>query len=329
MGRIFASAGVGPADLVYQSFGYGLFLGGICHETGTEAVGATLFPAGPGRTKAAIEWLRDMKHTVICSTPSFLNYLLGEAAAAGVDPKRHWALRRGCHGGEVASPALRRKLAAQLPEDYVYCENYGTSEMGGATVAFGCLSSADSCRLHVLADHYFLEVIDPSTGKRVEPGEPGELVFTTLSKEASPFIRWRTRDLSRLAAEPYGCPCGRVAHPLIEAIAGRSDDVLKVRGTLVFPSQIEQILSQIRGVGDGWQVVLDQDRTAMDELHLMVEGTPEVWNRPEERARLRAEIASHVQSRQGLMPRVEICEPFSLPRFEGKAKRVVDRRGQH
>jgi phenylacetate-CoA ligase len=270
-----------------------------------------------------------MKHTVICSTPSFLNYLLGEAEAAGVDPKSDWALRRGCHGGEIAAPAFRRKMAAQLPEGFVYCENYGTSEMGGSTVAFACLSSAEACHLHVLADHYFLEVIDPSTGKRVAPGEPGELVFTTLTKDASPFLRWRTRDLSRLAAEPYGCPCGRVAHPLIEAIAGRSDDVLKIRGTLVFPSQIEQILSQIAGLGDGWQIVIDQERTAMDELNIMVEASAEFWKRPGESERLRAEIVSHVQGRQGLTPVVEICEPLSLPRFEGKAKRVVDRRGQH
>lgn len=326
MGRIFAGAGIGPSDLVYQSFGYGLFLGGACHEAGTRKVGATLFPAGPGRTKAAVEWLRDMKHTVICSTPSFLNYLLNEAAAAGIDPKVDWALRRGCHGGEIAAPAFRKKLTAQLPDGFVYCENYGTSEMGGSTVAFACLSCAESSRLHILSDHYFLEVIDPSTGRRVAPGEPGELVFTTLTKEASPFIRWRTRDLSRLAPEPHGCPCGRTAHSLIEAITGRSDDVLKVRGTLVFPSQIEQILSQIEGVGDGWQIVIDQDRTAMDALNIMVEASAELWERPGERERLSAEIVSHVQGRQGITPNVEICEPSSLPRFEGKAKRVVDRR---
>jgi phenylacetate-CoA ligase len=326
MGRIFASAEVGPSDLVYQSFGYGLFLGGACHEAGTAAVGASLFPAGPGRTKAAIEWLRDMRHTVICCTPSFLRYLLGEAQAAGVDPKSDWALRAGCHGGEMAAPALRKKLVAELPEGFVYYENYGMSEMGGATVGFACRPSAETCHMHVMADHYFLEVIDPSTGRRVGPGEQGELVFTTLTKEASPFLRWRTKDLSRLAAEPYGCACGRVAHPLVEAIVGRSDDVLKIRGTLVFPSQIEQILSQVAGVGDGWQIVIDQDRTAMDALNIMVEAHTECWTRPGESERLRAEIVSHVQSRQGLTPLVEICEPLSLPRYEGKAKRVVDRR---
>ncbi|MHB8763892.1 MAG: phenylacetate--CoA ligase family protein [Deferrisomatales bacterium] len=326
MGRIMASCDIGRGDLVYQSFGYGLFLGGACHESGTSQVGATLFPAGPGRTKAAIEWLRDMRHTVICCTPSFLGFLLGEAQAAGVDPKRDWVLRRGCHGGEVAAPAFRRKLEAQLPDGFVYHENYGTSEMGGATVAFSCPSSAPNCHLHVMADHYFLEVIDPSTGKRVGPGEPGELVFTTLTKEASPFIRWRTRDLSRLVAEPYGCPCGRVAYPLIEAIVGRSDDVLKVRGTLVFPSQIEQILSQIPGVGEGWQIVVDQDENALGELNIMAEATADHWLRPGERDRLRAEVVAHVQGRQGITPVVEICAPGSLPRYEGKAKRVVDRR---
>jgi phenylacetate-CoA ligase len=178
-----------------------------------------------------------------------------------------------------------------------------------------------------MADHYLLEVIDPSTGRRVPPGEPGELVFTTLTKEASPFLRWRTRDLSRLAPEPYGCPCGRVAHPLIEPIVGRSDDVLKVRGTLVFPSQIEEILSQIQGVGDGWQIVVHQDKSAMDELRILVEATRDVWDADGGRARLCAEVSAHVQGRQGLNPLVEVCEPFSLPRFEGKAQRVLDRRG--
>ncbi|MBI5439695.1 MAG: AMP-binding protein [Deltaproteobacteria bacterium] len=329
MGRLWASYDIGPEDLVYQSYGYGLFLGGACAEAGARAVGATLFPAGPGRTKAAIEWLRDMKHSVICCTPSFIRYLVGEAVDAGVDPKRDWILRRGCFGGEMAAPAVRRKVEAELPDGFVYHDIYGTSEMGGSTVAGSCPASVHSCQMHVLGDHYFVEVIDPASGERVEPGEMGELVITTLTKEATPFIRWRTRDISRLAAEPYGCACGRAAHPLIDRITGRSDDVLKVRGTLVFPSQIEDILSRIPGVGEGWQIVIDAERSALDTLNIMAEADASCWKDKERLEKVRGEIFAQVASRQGITPVVELCEPLSLPRFEGKAKRVVDRRAAH
>ncbi|MBW2616053.1 MAG: phenylacetate--CoA ligase [Deltaproteobacteria bacterium] len=326
MGRIWKSFGIGDKDLVYQCYGYGLFLGGVCMEMAAKAVGATLFPAGPGRTMAAMQWLKDMKHTVICCTPTFLAYLTSEAGKNGIDPKKDWALRTGDFGGEVAAPSFRRKLEADLSPGFVYHETYGLSELGGACVAFSCPHSVKSNQLHVLADHYFVEIINPETGERVEPGEKGELVFTTLTRESSPLIRWRTRDMSGFSSEPYGCPCGRGAHPLINYVTGRTDDVLKVRGTLVFPSQIEEILTQVHGVGEGWQIVIDQSPDALDTLLIMVEAYPDCWEKKEEKERIRAEISAHIQARLGIGALIEVKEPFSLPRFEGKAKRVLDRR---
>ncbi|RLB30695.1 MAG: phenylacetate--CoA ligase family protein, partial [Deltaproteobacteria bacterium] len=270
MGRIWKSFGIGKEDMVYQCYGYGLFLGGVCMERAAKAVGASLFPAGPGRTMAAIQWLKDMKHTVICCTPTFLGYLINEACKHGIDPRKDWALRTGDFGGEVAAPSFRRKLEASLPPGFLYHETYGLSELGGACVAFSCSHTVKSNLLHILGDHYFVEVIDPETGERLEPGERGELVFTTLTRESNPLIRWRTRDISGMASEPYGCACGREAHPLIHHVTGRSDDVLKVRGTLVFPSQIEEILSRVRGVGGRWQIVIDQPPDTLETLLIMV-----------------------------------------------------------
>ena len=326
MGRIWKSFGITEDDLVYQSYGYGLFLGGVCMEVAAKAVGATLFPAGPGRTIAAIQWLKDMKHTIICCTPTFLGYLISEAGKKGLDPQKEWALRTGDFGGEVAAPTFRRKLEAGLPSGFVYHETYGLSELGGACVAFSCPHVVKRNQLHVLADHFFVEVIDPDTGQRVEPGERGELVFTTLTRESNPLIRWRTRDISGLVTEPYGCPCGREAHPLIHHVTGRSDDVLKVRGTLVFPSLIEEIVSRIQGTGEGWQIVIDQPPDALDTLLIMVEADPASWVKKGEVERIKREVSSHVQAQLGIGAIIEIKEPFSLPRFEGKAKRVLDRR---
>lgn len=326
MGRIWTSFEIDEKDLVYQCYGYGLFLGGVCMEMAAKAVGATLFPAGPGRTMVAMQWLKDMKHTVICCTPTFLAYLTSEAKKHNIDPQKDWTLRTGDFGGEVAAPSFRRNLEASLPSGFVYHETYGLSELGGACVAHTCAHSAAENQLHVLADHFFLEVIDPDTGERLEPGEKGELVFTTLTRESNPLIRWRTRDMSGMVSEPYGCPCGREAHPLVHYVSGRTDDVLKVRGTLVFPSQIEEILSQVQGVGGGWQIVIDQPPEALDTLKIMVEANQDSWAAEETVEKMKSEISSHIQSRLGIGAVVEVKEPFSLPRYEGKAQRVIDLR---
>lgn len=326
MGRQFTMFGLGPEDFVYQAHGYGLFTGGMGVEAGVEAIGGTLFPAGPGRTAAAVAWLRDLGHTAIFCTPSFIHHLVNCALAEGIDPQRQWKLRRGGFGGEPAAPALRKKIVERLPQGFRYNELYGSAEMGGPTVAGSCSWSAEVAELHVMADHYLLEVVDPQSGEPVEPGHLGELVFTTLTREAMPLLRWRTRDISGLAKEPYNCPCGRAAHPRIFRITGRSDDMLKVRGTAVFPSQVEEILNSLSGIGGGWQIVLDRPREALDRLQIQCEAREDLWGREELLRGLAGKIRKEVEGRLGLSPEVEIRPPGSLPRYEGKAIRVIDQR---
>lgn len=332
MGRIFTAMGFQKNDLIYQCTGYGLFMGGPGMDAGAEAIGATIFPAGPGRTMAAIQYLRDLNFQAITTTPSFMAYLVDVALKNGVDPKKDWKLRTSHIGGEPAAPALRRRIEALLPEGFEWHEGYGVTELGGPTVGHSCAFSRLSCELHILSDHYLIEVVDPATGRRLDPGEEGELVVTTLTREATPMIRWRTRDITALAREPFGCPCGRVAHPRIQRITGRTDDVLKVRSTLVFPSQIEEVLNQTPEVGEGWQIVIDRPRDSLDKLTVHAEVRSEIWQDPSQRRTIGERIRQEVYGRLGLNVEVVLHPPDSLPRYEGKAKRVVDHRefeGKH
>ena len=326
MGRIFNAMGFRRGDLIYQCTGYALFMGGPGMEAGAEAVGAVIFPAGPGRTMAGIQYLKDLGHQAICTTPSFITYLVDIAQKSGIDPKRDWKLRTSHIGGEPAAPSLRRRIEAVMPEHFEWHEGYGITELGGPTVGHTCQFSRESCELHILADHYYVEVIDPTTGKRLEPGQTGELVCTTLTREATPMIRWRTRDISGLTENPFGCSCGRVAHPKIQRITGRTDDVLKVRSTLVFPSQIEEILNATPGIGDGWQIVIDRPRESLDKLTVHSEVKSDIWQDVAQMKAIEEKILQGVYGRLGMNIEVIFHEPGSLPRYEGKAKRVLDYR---
>ena len=326
MGRIFNAMGVRRGDLVYQCTGYALFMGGPGMEAGAEAVGAIIFPAGPGRTMAGIQYLKDLGHQVICTTPSFMSYLVDVAQKNEFDIKKNWKLRTSHIGGEPAAPALRRRIEALMPEGFEWHEGYGITELGGPTVAHTCQFSRESCELHILADHYFMEVIDPASGKRLEPGRQGELVFTTLTKEATPLIRWRTRDISAISENSLGCPCGRVAHPKIQRVTGRTDDVLKVRSTLVFPSQNEEILNLTPGIGDGWQIVIDRPKESLDKLTVHAEVQSDVWQDVGQRKAIEEKIIQGAYGRLGMNIEVVLHQTGSLPRYEGKAKRVLDHR---
>jgi phenylacetate-CoA ligase len=326
MGRIFNAMGFHRGDLVYQCTGYALFMGGPGMEAGAEAVGAIIFPAGPGRTMAGIQYLKDLAFQAICTTPSFMTYLVDVAQKNGFSPKKDWKLRTSHIGGEPAAPALRRRIEALMPEGFEWHEGYGITELGGPTVGHSCQFSREPCELHILADHYFVEVIDPNTGKRLEPGQSGELVVTTLTREANPMIRWRTRDISALSENCYGCPCGRVAHPKIQHVTGRTDDVLKVRSTLVFPSQIEDILNSTPGIGDGWQIVIDRPKESLDKLTAHAEVQPLIWQDVSQMKAIEEKIIQGVYGRLGMNIEVILHKPGSLPRYEGKAKRVLDRR---
>jgi phenylacetate-CoA ligase len=326
MGRIFNAMGFRKGDLIYQCVGYALFMGGPGMEAGAEAIGAIIFPAGPGRTMAGIQYLKDMGHQAICTTPSFITYLVDTAQKNGFDPKKDWKVRTSHIGGEPAAPALRRRIEALMPENFEWHEGYGITELGGPTVGHTCQFTRESCELHVLADHYFVEVIDPATGKRLEPGQTGELVCTTLTREATPLIRWRTRDISSFSENGLGCPCGRTAHPKIQRITGRTDDVLKVRSTLVFPSQIEDILNSTPGVGDGWQIVIDRPKDSLDKLTVHAEVQPDIWQEVSPMKAIEEKIVQGVYGRLGMNIEVILHKPGTLPRYEGKAKRVLDHR---
>jgi phenylacetate-CoA ligase len=326
MGRIFSAMGFRKGDLIYQCTGYGFFMGGPGMEAGAEAVGAIIFPAGPGRTLAAIQYLKDLGHQAICTTPSFMTYLVDIALKEGFDPKKDWKLRTSHIGGEASAPALRGRIESLMPEGFEWHEGYGITELGGPTVAHTCNVSRGSCELHILSDHYFVEVIDPDTGRRLEPGQEGELVFTTLTREANPLIRWRSRDISALTENPFGCPCGRVAHPKIKRVTGRTDDVLKVRGTIVFPSQIEEILNSTPGIGEGWQIVIDRPKESLDRLTIHVETRTDICEDVVKIKTIEEKIVQGVYARLGMNIEVIFHRPRSLPRYEGKAKRVVDQR---
>jgi phenylacetate-CoA ligase len=326
MGRIFNAMGFRRGDLVYQCTGYALFMGGPGMDAGAEAIEAIIFPAGPGRTMAGIQYLKDLGHQAICTTPSFITYLVDVAQKNGFDPKKDWKLRTSHIGGEPSAPALRRRIEALMPEGFEWHEGYGITELGGPTVGHTCQFSREACELHILADHYFIEVIDPNTGRRLEPGQNGELVVTTLTREANPMIRWRTRDISAISENCYGCPCGRVAHPKIQRITGRTDDVLKVRSTLVFPSQIEDVLNSTPGIGDGWQIVIDRPRESLDKLTVHAEVQSTLWQDVSQMKAIEEKIIQGVYGRLGMNIEVILHEPGSLPRYEGKAKRVLDHR---
>ncbi len=326
MGRIFTAMGFRRNDLIYQCAGYGLFMGGPGMDAGAEAIGATIFPAGPGRTLAAIQYLKDLGFQAITTTPSFMSYLVDVALKNEIDPKKDWKLRTSHIGGEPAAPALRRRVEALLPEGFEWQEGYGVTELGGPTVGHSCPYTREPCELHILADHYFVEVIDPTTGKRLEAGQEGELVVTTLTREATPLIRWRTRDVTAFSKNSYGCSCGRVAHPKIQRITGRTDDVLKVRSTLVFPSQIEEILNSTPGVGEGWQIVIDRPKDSLDKLTVHAEVQSEIWQDTNQKKVIEERIRQGVYGRLGLSIEIVLHPPGSLPRYEGKAKRVLDQR---
>jgi phenylacetate-CoA ligase len=328
MGRLFTMWGVGPGDIVYQGYGLGLWLGGPSMEYGTESVGATLFPVGPGRSYTAVEWLRDIDITVLLCSPSFALHLIRTAKTKGILPATDWKIKVVMFGGEKASTKIRTKVENELPKGVKIFTGYGLTEGGGPAVASECIVTREQEEMHIFSDHYFPEIIDPDTDKRVGPGEQGELVLTTLTREASPMIRWRTRDIMSWAQDPIGCECGRNALPKIKGIVGRSDDMIKVRGAMFWPTQVEDILSSVQGVNiEGWQIYIGTRDTGLEEAKVAVEATKEMWGQEGGADKLKSRIASELSSRLGQRIEVEISAPDSLPRYERKATRIIRTEG--
>jgi phenylacetate-CoA ligase len=306
-------AGVRPGMVIHNANGYGLFTGGLGFHQGGERIGATVVPVSGGRTARQAMLLRDLGAQVLVATPSYSLVIAQALADEGVDPAST-QLELGLFGGEPWTDGLRAQIDRALGIKAI--NFYGLSEMCGPGVASECLAARDG--LHVNEDHFLPEVIDPATGTPMPPGTPGELVFTTLTKEALPLIRYRTGDIGAIATEP--CPCGRTTVRLTQ-LGGRRDDMLIIRGVNLYPSHVEQILTGVDGVAPHWQLIVERTGP-MDELKLECEpatldGDP---------VGLQQALEKDLKEGLGVRVAVSVLEPGAVPRSEGKAVRVVDRR---
>lgn len=319
MARTLVCAGATPDDVIQVSYGYGLFTGGLGVHYGSERLGATTIPISGGNTKRQVQVLKDFGVTGLGATPSYA-LLIGETALEmGIDPKE-LPLRFGVFGAEPWSENMRRQIEEAL--GIVAIDIYGLSEVLGPGVASECIHK---CGLHVNEDHFIVEVIDPKTLQPLPDGERGEVVFTTITKEGIPVIRYRTRDISRIV--PGECACGRTFRRL-ERISGRTDDMLIIRGVNIFPSQIEQVLTGIPGVAPHYQVVLTK-RGVMDHVEVHVEVAPEIaFDEVKALEALRRTVAQEIASALAISIDVKLVEPKSIQRSEGKAKRVLDLRNE-
>jgi phenylacetate-CoA ligase len=316
--RCMYMVGVRRSDVFQNMMGYGLFTGGLGLHYGAERIGAMVIPAGSGNSKRQILLMRDFHTTVIHIIPSYALYLLEVFAELGVDPREDTSLRIAIMGAEPHSEGLRRRVEEAYGLDAYNC--YGLSEMCGPGVAFECPAKRG---LHLWEDNFLLEVLDPSSLEPVKEGETGELVLTTLNRAGMPLLRYRTRDLAFMY--PDDCECGRT-HRRISRIKGRTDDMFIVKGVNIFPMQVEKVLLGILGVGSNYQIVLDTV-DAKDEMRVLVEVSGELWHgEVRELNRLRSRITEELKQEVLVTPLVELVEPGSLPKGEGKAVRVLDKR---
>ncbi|MGQ9455927.1 MAG: phenylacetate--CoA ligase family protein [Armatimonadota bacterium] len=318
MARTLGAGGITKGDIVQNAYGYGLFTGGLGAHYGAEKIGASVVPISGGNTKRQIQIMQDFGSTVLCCTPSYA-VLLGETAREmGVDIRK-LPLRVAFLGAEPWTENMRREIEELLGIDAL--DIYGLSEVIGPGVSYECMEKAG---LHINEDHFIAEIIDPDTGEVLPPGSKGELVFTTLTKEALPLLRYRTRDLTYIEPEP--CKCGRT-FARMHRVMGRTDDMLIVRGVNVFPSQIESVLMEIEETEPHYLIVVDREKGALDTLEVWVEVSPRIVS-DEVRylERIENKITSELQSVLGISVKVRLVEPKTIARSEGKAKRVVDRR---
>ncbi|MCX7891558.1 MAG: phenylacetate--CoA ligase [Burkholderiales bacterium] len=315
MARSMAAAGARPGDVVHNAYGYGLFTGGLGAHYGAERLGATVVPMSGGATERQVVLIQDFGARVLCSTPSYALAIAEVAEREGVDLRKS-KLAVGLFGAEPWSEAMRREIEARIGLRAV--DIYGLSEILGPGVACEC--GEHQSGLHGWEDHFLFEVIDPETGKPLPEGETGELVITTLTKEALPMIRYRTRDITRVTTER--CPCGRT-HLRIRRVTGRNDDMLIIRGVNVYPSQIEAVLVGLAGVEPHYQLVVER-RGSLDHLTIEVEAAPGLP--PERYPDVARDVQHHVKSMVGVTADVTVRKPGEVPRSQGKAVRVRDLR---
>lgn len=318
MARSLASGGASKNDVIHNAYGYGLFTGGLGVHHGAERLGASVIPISGGNTKRQVMIMRDFGSTVLTCTPSYA-LVIGEALEEMGLTSQDIFLKYGVFGAEPWSENMRLEIEKKLGISAV--DIYGLSEVLGPGVAIEC-----QCKngLHIQEDHFIVEIIDPDTGEVVPEGEKGELVFTSLTKEGFPIIRYRTRDISSISTEP--CPCGRTSVRM-SRVSGRTDDMLIIRGVNVFPSQVESILLDIGQTEPHYLLVVDRFNN-LDLLTVKVEVSASVFESGSVRRleQLEEEIAQALASGLGLSVNVQLVEPKSLDRSEGKAKRVIDNR---
>lgn len=316
--RCLEITGVTSQDVVQVAYGYGLFTGGLGLHYGAERLGTKVIPASTGNTKRQLKLMKDLGTTVIACTPSYGLFLAESAIEEGINPKRDLKLRVGVFGAEPWSETTRRLLEQELVESAH--DIYGISELNGPGVAMECMMKDG---LHVWGDHYIVEIIDPNTGEVLEAGEKGEMVVTTLTKEGMPLLRYRTRDITIL--DDNVCSCG-LSHPRIKRITGRTDDMLKIRGICIFPSQIEEILTSMEGVSPHYQLVVDREGT-MDKLMVRVEVAEDFKSdKLTDLVALQRRLEEELKDTLSIYAVVELVEPKKIPRSEGKAQRIVDMR---
>lgn len=317
MARCLTMAGATKDDIVQNCYGYGLFTGGFGVHYGAQKIGAMVVPASAGNTRRQIEIMRDFGTTILTCTPSYALYMAEVAQEMGIDPKT-LRLKAGCFGAEMWTEQMRKEIEKRFNLNAFNI--YGLTEIIGPGVAHECIEKNG---LHVFEDHFYVEVIDPDTGDPLPDGKRGELVLTTLTREGMPMLRFRTRDITSIIREK--CSCGRT-FAKIERIRGRTDDMIKVRGVMIFPYQIEKTILEVQGVEPHYQIIITRPQH-LDEIEVMVEMSKETFSDEVKHIEsLRKKLEKRIEETIGVRVKVSLVEPKSLPRSEGKAKRVIDKR---
>lgn len=321
MARSMRAAGMTSRDLLHNAYGYGLFTGGLGAHYGAEKLGATVIPVSGGATKRQAQLLHDFGATAVCCTPSYILFLYEASIEMGIDVKK-LPLRIGIFGAEPWTEEMRQDIENKLGIDALNI--YGLSEVMGPGVSMECVEAKRG--MHIWEDHFLPEIIDPVSGHVKGPGESGELVLTTLTKEGIPLVRYRTRDITTLDYTP--CACGRT-HTRMGRILGRSDDMLIIRGVNVFPQQIEGLLLEMEGLSPHYQIEVRREGS-LDVMEVKVEFSEEMFASDEVRHIQRREsaIQKAIKDFLGVTAKVRMVEPKSLARYEGKSSRVTDLRGR-
>ena len=317
--RIACMGGATEKDVAQICFGYGMFTGALGLHYGLEKIGAAIVPSSTGNSQKQIMYMQDFETSLLVATPSYALRLAEVALEMGVDPKKDLSVKIALVGSELLTDAMREEMHKFWGEDILITSNYGMSELMGPGVSGECL---EHCGMHINEDYFIPEIIDPKTGEVLPAGEQGELVITCIKKEGLPLIRYRTKDITRLFYEK--CKCGRTFCRM-ENLCGRSDDMLKIRGVNVFPSQIEEVILAVSELGPHYEIILERDGY-LDKLTVKVE-LAHSTDSFSELERIRKNVQSKLKIILGLDAKVMLESPNTLQRFEGKAKRVKDLRG--